>query len=94
MGVGKRVEELFNRRNTSDRFVKVYPSHVADVNILVNLVKIFDRLGRGFFPLIGAAVVEYLMSSPFIYSDLLNAWVPHKAISSVAPRFFLLRTPR
>lgn len=44
LGVGKRVEELFDRRNTSNRFVKVYSSHAANVNILVNLAKIFDQL--------------------------------------------------
>ncbi len=26
--IGKRVEEIFNRRNTNDRFVKVNSSHV------------------------------------------------------------------
>jgi hypothetical protein len=49
LSVGKRVEEIFNWRNTIDRFVKVYPSHVSNVNILVNLVKIFDQ-SAGAFP--------------------------------------------
>ncbi len=43
LGTGKRVEEFFNRRNTSGRFEKIYPSHATDVNISVNLVKKIDR---------------------------------------------------